>query len=58
MGKKRIQGSCPDEYSGPVPMTLNSLVMRAVRPLIVLVLNDTMWGREGSVPTEADNMGQ
>lgn len=58
MGKKRIQGSCPDEYSGPVPMTLNSLVMRAVRPLIVLVLNDTMWGREGSVSTEADNMGQ
>lgn len=58
MGKKRIQGSCPDEYSGPVPMTLNSLVMRAVRPLIVLVLNDMMWGREGSVPTEADNMGQ
>ena len=58
MGKNRIQGSCPDQYSGPVPMTLNYLVMRAVRPLIVLVPNDMMRGREGSVPTEADTLGQ
>lgn len=28
---------CPDQYSGPMPMTLNSFVMIAVRPLIVLV---------------------
>lgn len=45
MGKKKIQGSCPDQYAGSVPMTLNSLVIRPMGPLIVLVL--TKKGRYG-----------
>lgn len=36
VAKKRTQGSCSDQYAGPVPVTLNALVTRAVRPLMVL----------------------
>lgn len=27
VGKKKLQGSCLDQYAGPVSMTLNSLVI-------------------------------
>lgn len=39
VGKKRIQGNCLGKYAGPVPMTLNSLVMKAMRLVMVLFLN-------------------
>lgn len=45
VGKKRIQGSCSEQYAGPVAMTLNSLVIRAMLPLMVFVFVLTKKGR-------------
>ena len=45
VGKKRIQGSCSEQYAGPVAITLNSLVIRAMLPLMVFVFVLTKKGR-------------